>query len=259
VKVFITGASSGIGAALAMAYAARGDAVGLIARREPELRALMARLPAVAGPGPSHFFAAVDVLDYEALERAATAYMAHAGVPDIVIANAGISMGTRIGLNGDTETLERILRTNVVATAATFAPFVLAMRNRAGARLVTIASVAGVRGLPGSGAYCASKAAVIALTESLRVELFGAPLRVVTLAPGFIATPMTAHNPYPMPFLMPVERFAAKALKAIDAGVSYRVIPWPMGWVAKVLRLLPNALYDRAFSRAAHKPRQTPE
>ena len=129
------------------------------------------------------------------------------------------------------------------------------MRARGRGTLVGIGSVAGVRGLPGAGAYSASKAAVRAYCESLRVELRGSGVRVVTLAPGFIATPMTARNPYRMPFLMPVDRFAEQAVRAIDAGVSYRVIPWPMAWVARLLRLVPDALYDRVAARRKRKPR----
>src|SRR5690606_12757896 len=112
-------------------------------------------------------------------------------------------------------------------------------------------------GLPGAGAYSASKAAVRAYCESLRVELSRSGVKVVTIAPGFIQTPMTAKNPYKMPFLMPVERFAAAAVQAIDRGVSYTVIPWQMGWVARLLRLVPDRLYDHVAVRRKRKPRQT--
>jgi NAD(P)-dependent dehydrogenase (short-subunit alcohol dehydrogenase family) len=130
------------------------------------------------------------------------------------------------------------------------------MKTRGGSpTLVGIGSVAGIRGLPGAGAYSASKAAVLAYCESLRLEMKPYGIRVVTIAPGYIDTPMTRHNPYPMPFLMPAARFAEKAAIAIAAGASYRVIPWQMGVVAKLLRALPNAVYDLAFSRAPRKPR----
>ena len=252
-KVFITGASSGIGAALAQVYAASGATVGLIARRQEALEAVRATLP--APHGAAHFVCAVDVTDRSQLAAAANSFMAHAGTPDVVIANAGISRGVRIEFPVDLEVIDEILATNVSATAATFAPFIAAMHARPAARLVAIASVAGIRGLPGSAPYSASKAAVIAMAESLRVELRGSSIRVVTIAPGFISTPMTKGNPYPMPFLMPVERFAVLAKRAIDRGVSYRVIPWQMGVVAKLLRLLPNAVYDMAFARTGQKPR----
>ena len=250
-NVFITGASSGIGAALAREYAKRGARCGLAARRIDVLESLRASLPSPE----RHHCHAVDVTDAEALARAAALHIETCGLPDVVIANAGISAGTDTGDPRDLAVFRRIVETNVIATVATFLPFVEAMKTRPG-RLVVIGSVAGVRGLPGSGAYSASKAAVRNYAESLRVELHGSPLRVVTIAPGFIDTPMTRGNPYPMPFLMPVDRFAERAVDAITAGRSYVVIPWQMGWVARVLRLLPNAVYDAAFARAGRKPRQ---
>jgi len=140
--------------------------------------------------------------------------------------------------------------------AATFQPFLHAMRQRRSGTLVGIASVAAIRGLPGHGAYCASKAAVVAYCESLRGDERPHGLKVVTLLPGYIATPLTAKNPYPMPFLMSAEAFADQAWRAIESGVSYRVIPWQMGIVAKLLRLLPNALFDRAFAGRGRKPRR---
>jgi short-subunit dehydrogenase len=130
------------------------------------------------------------------------------------------------------------------------------MRRRRIGRLVGIASVAAIRGLPGHGAYCASKSAVVAYCESLRGECRPFGVRVVTLLPGYIATPLTAKNPYPMPFLMSAESFAAQAFDAIGAGTSYRVIPWQMAIVAKMLRLLPNALFDKLFAGRGRKPRR---
>jgi short-subunit dehydrogenase len=117
--------------------------------------------------------------------------------------------------------------------------------------------VAGIRGLPGHGAYCASKAAVIAYCESLRGELKDAGVKVVTICPGYIDTPLTQKNRYSMPFLMQADAFADQAFAAIEAGASYCVIPWQMGVVAKLLRLLPNALFDKALTGRARKPRQT--
>ena len=111
-----------------------------------------------------------------------------------------------------------------------------------------IGSVAGIRGLPGHGAYCASKAAVISYCESLRGELRPHGVRVVTVSPGYIDTPLTQQNRYSMPFLMQPADFADRAFRTIQAGVSYRVIPWQMGVVAKLLRLLPNALFDRVLA-----------
>jgi NAD(P)-dependent dehydrogenase (short-subunit alcohol dehydrogenase family) len=250
-RVFITGASSGIGAALAREYALQGAALGLLARRGDALRELVASLP---NPG-LHKVYAVDVTDRAALAAAAADFIAGGGA-DIVIANAGVSQGTLTEHAEDLAAFDTIFATNVGATVATFAPFIAAMKGRAGTpTLVGIGSVAGIRGLPGAGAYSASKAAVLAYCESLRLEMKPHGIRVVTIAPGYIDTPMTRANPYPMPFLMPAARFAAKAAGAIAAGASYRVIPWQMGVVAKLLRALPNAVYDLAFTRAPRKPR----
>jgi len=253
-NVFITGASSGIGAALAREYAAQGATLGLLARRRDNLEQLRRSLP---NPEQHHIYA-LDVTDHAALAAAAADFIRQTGKVHVVIANAGISVGTLTEHAGDLAVFERVVQTNLTATVATFAPFIQTMKNDAqpdACRLVGIASVAGIRGLPGAEAYSASKAAVISYCESLRVELKKSGIRVVTIAPGYIDTPMTQINTYRMPFLMPVQKFAAKAVQTIDAGCSYRVIPWQMGVVAKGLRLLPNALYDAVFSRAPHKAR----
>lgn len=236
-----------------MQYARAGATVGLVGRRADALAALLSSLP----NSHLHRSYAVDVRDHAALQAAAGDFLAQAGGIDIVIANAGISHGTLTERLEDLAVFSDIIATNVTATVATFGPFIAAMHAQASkGTLVGIGSVAGIRGLPGAGAYSASKAAVMAYCESLRVELRGSGIKVVTIAPGYIDTPMTRHNPYPMPFLLPPDVFAARAARAIDAGVSYRVIPWQMGIVAKLLRLLPNALYDLAFARAPHKPRK---
>ncbi len=149
----------------------------------------------------------------------------------------------------------RVFAVNNVGMAGTFHPFVAAMRQRGSGTLVGIGSVNGIRGFPGHGAYCASKAAVISYCESLRGELRGSGVRVVTLCPGYVDTPLTQGNRYGMPFLLPAAVFADKAFKAIEAGVSYRVIPWQMGVVAKLLRILPNRVFDTAFARRSRKRR----
>lgn len=235
-----------------MAYARRHpDAVvGLVGRRRDALEALVARMP----PGSAVPYA-LDVTDRVALHAAAADFVARHGAPDVVIANAGINGPTLTGVPGDDASFEHILRTNVVGVFDTFAPFVASMRARGSGALVGIASVAGVRGMPSLGGYCASKAAVIAYLESLRLELRDSGVHVVTIAPGYVRTPMTARNRYPMPFLIDADTFAARAVDAIARGRSFAVIPWPMGWVARLLRLLPNPVFDAVFARAPHKPR----
>jgi short-subunit dehydrogenase len=182
--------------------------------------------------------------------------IAECGLPDVVVACAGISVGMDTAVRGDLEVMRELFAINNIGLAATFHPFVAAMRARGSGTLVGVASVAAIRGLPGHGAYCASKAGVVAYCESLRVECRGSGVRVVTLLPGYVATPLTAGNPYSMPFLMAPEAFAERAFDAIAAGRSYRVIPWPMGVLAKALRLLPNAWYDRLLAGRGRKPRR---
>ena len=252
-RVFITGASSGIGAALAAHYAAQGCTLGLLGRRADALQALAASLP----NSDRHRCYAADVTDHAALRAAAADYLDYAGGCDIVIASAGISHGTITELPEDLPVFESIIATNVTSTVATFAPFIAAMRTQGTpARLVGIGSVAGVRGLPGGGAYSASKAAVRVYCESLRVELRSSCIKVVTIAPGYIDTPMTQKNKYPMPFLMQPDAFAAAAARCIARGASYRVIPWQAGMIARTLRMLPDWLFDRAFAKAPHKARK---
>ena len=251
-NVFLTGASSGIGAALAGEFAARGATLGLVARRRAAVDDLVARTP-----GRHHVYA-VDVTDKDALIAAARSFDDATGGTDIVVANAGISVGVLTEHYEDLDAFGDVLETNVLAMAYTFHPFIARMRARRRGTLVGIGSVAGIRGLPGSEAYCASKAAVLSYCESLRVELKRTGVKVVTIAPGFVRTPLTAKNPYRMPFLMAPEDFARRAVDAMLAGVSYRVIPWQMGLVAKALRLLPNRLFDRAFGNRPYKPRRQP-
>ncbi len=252
VRVFITGASSGLGEALAREYAARYPDVrlGLAARRLDQLNELARTLP-----GAQCRTFQVDVLQAGQLQAAAGRFIDWAGGADVVIANAGISAGTVTGEPGDADVFARIVQTNLTAMQQTFAAFMPVMHRQAGGRLVGIASVAGIRGLPGAGAYSASKAGAIAYLESLRVELHNSPIKVVTIAPGYIRSPMTAKNSYPMPFLMDADRFARIAVSRISAGSTFSVIPWQMGWVARGLRILPNSLYDFLFSRAPRKAR----
>ncbi len=248
-RVFITGASSGIGAALAFSYASRGARLALVGRRREALDALAERLPG------EHAVYALDVRDRDRLHAAAGKFLAE-GPVDVVVASAGISVGTLTEELDDFAVFRAVHDTNVLATVATFEPFIAAMKQRGCGTLVGMASVAGVRGLPGAGAYSASKAAVRAYCESLRVELRDSGVRVVTISPGFIRTPMTAVNPYRMPFLMPVEAFARQALRHIDRGARHVVIPWQMGVVAALLRGVPGWLYDRVAAGRKRKPRQ---
>ncbi|HZZ12998.1 MAG TPA: SDR family oxidoreductase, partial [Paraburkholderia sp.] len=199
-----------------------------------------------------------DVRDHAALAAAAQDFIAHAGCPDVVIANAGISRGAVTG-HGDLRAFREVMDVNYFGMVATFEPFAAAMVAARRGTLVGIASVAGVRGLPGSGAYSASKSAALKYLEALRVEMRPHDVGVVTIAPGYIRTPMTEHNPYTMPFLMDADRFALKVAGAIARQSSFAVFPWQMRVAAALLHVLPRWLYDRVFERAPRKPRAVAE
>jgi short-subunit dehydrogenase len=250
---FITGASSGIGQALAWRYHRAGWQLALVARRTGEIEAWAASQGIAAD---RYAVYGADVADIDSIVAAGQVCLARQGVPDVVIANAGISIGVDTAAREDIDVIARTFATNNVGLAATFHPFVAPMAKRGSGALVGIGSVAGIRGLPGHGAYCASKAAVISYCESLRGELRASGVKVVTICPGYIDTPLTRQNRYSMPFLMKPEDFADRAFRAIEVGTSYRVIPWQMGVVAKLLRLLPNALFDQVLAGRPRKHRQ---
>jgi len=183
--------------------------------------------------------------------------IARQGLPDVVIASAGISVGVDMSDAADLEVLRAVVETNNLGMAATFQPFIGPMCARRSGRLVGISSVAGIRGLPGHAAYSMSKAGVISFCESLRVECRPFGVRVVTIAPGYVDTPLTRGNSYSMPFLMPADKFARQALDAIAAGIGFRVIPWQMGMLAGLLRILPDWIYDRAVAGRGRKARKS--
>ena len=252
--VFITGASSGIGQSLAWRYYQAGYSLALVARRTLEIKAWATE----RGLHTDRYAVySADVSLSDSIVAAAQLCLQRQGLPDVVIANAGISVGMDTSDRADLDVMARTFETNNVGLAATFHAFVDGMVRRGSGRLVGVGSVAGIRGLPGHGAYCASKAAVITYCESLRGELRGSGVQVVTICPGYIDTPLTRQNPYSMPFLMQVDDFSNRAFAAIASGASYRVIPWQMGWAAKLLRILPNALYDKVLSGRPRKHRAT--
>lgn len=250
-KVFLTGASSGIGEALARHYAAGGATLGLLARRGDLLDSLKASLAAPCAAYPC------DVRDLAAVTAAAGDFMSRFGVPDLVIGNAGVSFGTLTEHAEDAAVFREILDINVMGLVNTFHPFVRPMRERGSGTLAGIASVAGFRGLPGATAYSASKAAAIRYLEGLRVELRSSGVQVTTLCPGYIATPMTSRNRYPMPFILQPDDAARRFARAIASGTSYAVIPWQMAIAGRLLGILPNWLYDRLASRSGRKPRRS--
>lgn len=250
-RVFLTGATSGLGEALARHYAREGATLGLFARRAGELAQLAERL----APATVAVYAG-DVRDPAALASAAADFVARFGAPEIVIANAGVSRGTLTQFAEDVPAFRSVMETNLLGLVHTFQPLLQPMLDARSGALVGIASVAGFRGIPGSGAYSASKAAAITYLESLRVELRGSGVAVVTICPGYIATPLTAKNPYRMPFIMTADQAARLTARAIARRRRFYVLPWQMAMVGWGLRMLPRALFDFAFANTKRKPRQ---
>ena len=248
-RVFITGASSGIGMALAREFSDEDVVLGLISRRIEQLDNLANDL------ATDVYVYAADVGDSLAMKSAAEAFIQSVGVPDVVIANAGVSSGTLTSEAKDQVVFEQIMRTNVLGMVHTYQPFVEAMKIRGSGTLVGISSIAGFRGIPGSGAYSASKAAATAYLESLRVELSSSGVNVLTVCPGYIKTPMTDVNPFYIPFLMDADRAARSIRKAIIKKKRFHVLPWQMSLVGFFLRLMPRYLYDSLMRRAPRKPK----
>lgn len=258
--IVITGASSGLGAAMATAYAQHARQrlqLSLCGRHLSALESLASELTSLYGASCTVY--TVDVRQADQMHAMAQAALKQYGAPDIVIGNAGVSRGTLTEYQDDIPAFQAVFDTNVMGLVHTFHPFIEAMKQLTQqgktAQLVGIASVAGIRGLPGSGAYSASKAAAITYLESLRVEMQLYKIAVTTIAPGYIRTPMTDINTYPMPFLMDADAFARNAMHAIAQQRRFTVIPWQMAIVARLLRFIPPGLWDWVMKKAPHKAR----
>lgn len=245
----LTGACGGLGQALARALIGHGAAVALVGLDGPSLQALAALAPercAVYTP---------DVADSAAMQAMAADWMARAGTPDLVIANAGVAGGFDTAEADDLAVLRRMLEINLLGAATTFQPFVRAMREERRGALVGVASIAGWRGMPGNGAYCASKGGLIRYLESLRAELRSDSMVVSTVSPGYLRTALTAGNRFAMPGLMEPEAAARALLAGVAQGRSHIVLPARIGWLARLLNLLPDALHDRLLLGQPRKPR----
>lgn len=248
-KIFITGANSGIGEALAIEYAKQGAILGLVARRKKELQTLQKKLNGKV------LIYEVDVTNINQCRWASEDFIAHHGAPDIVIANAGISVGTLTENFSDIETFKKIIDTNLNGVINTFYPFVQLFKKREQGQFVGISSIAGIRGLPGSGAYSSSKAALINYLESFRVEMAPYKIDVTTIAPGYIKTPMTDVNNYAMPFIMPVDKAAISFINAIRKKKKFIIIPWQMKIIGYLMHILPIFIWDFLAKKGPRKKR----
>jgi short-subunit dehydrogenase len=237
-KVFITGATSGIGESLARQYANQGAILGLVGRRLELLHKIKSKIKT-----PCEIYG-IDVTNQKDIQKAANHFIKNYGAPDIVIANAGVSTGTLAGKKEDLFIFKRVIEINLFGVIHTFLPFIEAFKKEKSGQLVGIASVAGIRGLPGSGAYSTSKAALINYLESLRIEMKPFGIHVTTIAPGYIRTPMTRHNRYAMPFILDVDTAVSRFIKAIENKKGFVIIPWQMNIIGTIMKLLPSFLWD---------------
>lgn len=248
-NVVLTGACGGLGQALARELIASGAQVALVGLDADRLAALAALAPArCAAYTP-------DVSQGEPMQAMAADWMGRHGVPDLVIANAGVAGGYDTAEADDLAVLRRMLEINLLGAATTFQPFLKRMRAQPRGALVGVASIAGWRGMPGNGAYCASKAGLIRYLESLRAELRGTGVSVHTVSPGYIRTALTAGNRFAMPGLLEADTAARQLLAGVRAGREQIVLPRRIGWLSRALDLLPDTLHDRLLRAQPRKPR----
>jgi short-subunit dehydrogenase len=243
--VFITGASSGIGHALAVELGRRGARLGLLARRREALERIVADVEGAGGRGLA---LPADVKDAGAVQSAADQLRERFGHIDVLIANAGIGTTTD-GAELQAGEFAEVINVNVIGVANSVAAVVPAMVARHQGQLVAISSLAAYRGLPKSGAYCASKAAVSALFESLRLDLQAKGIDVTIIHPGFIKTPLTEGRHAQMPFLMELDDATRKIVRAIEERRKSYAFPWQLASIVRFGMILPISLYDRIAAR----------
>ncbi len=250
-RIFITGASSGIGYALGLQYAMPGARLGLVARRADALAELAERC---RSRGAECLILPADVTSVAEMEAAAGSYLQWAGAPELIIANAGGSHPENQAL-ADSDVLHRVLELNLFGVLNTFRPFLEAMRQAGGGQLAAVASLAGFRGLPFNASYSISKAALIALMEGLRIQVRGTGMRVATICPGYVRTPLTQNNPW-MPWLMEADQAARHIQRQLARGKPVIAFPWQMHLLVRTLRLLPPWAYDRAMGQVRRNRRE---
>ena len=246
--VFITGASSGLGRGLALHYARAGATVHAAARRRAELKTLAAEVAANNSPGRI-VPVVVDVTDAEALVATLhEAEKAAGGALDLVIANAGVG-GSSPATQIDWRAVKRILDVNASAACVTIAAALPAMVERGRGTVVAVGSLAGFRGFTGSGAYCASKAALHTFMDSIRVDLQGSGVRAVTISPGYVKTEMTARHKFAMPFLMELDDAVDVMVRAIARGAPTVAFPLPLAAFVRAVGMLPRVVYEPLAGR----------
>ena len=245
--VFLTGASSGIGEALALAIAKRGAIVGLLARREELLKELAAKCEQVGGR--ARCFSA-DVTDAEAVEKAAEVLRNEFGKIDILIANAGVGGNNSETRKFNAEAVAQVININLLGAVNAVSAVLPKMLESKSGQLVAISSLAGFRGLPKSAAYSASKAGMTAFFESVRLDVQTKGVDVTIIQPGFIKTPLTSGRASKMPFLMELEDSIPHFLNAIEKRKKFAAFPWQLANFVRLARIFPAWLYDGIAGRA---------
>ncbi len=247
---FITGASSGFGHGLARRLAAAGYAVGLSARRVDRLEALAGELRQAGGTVGVY---PADVADREALLGALASCEKELGPVDLLVANAGVSTYATLE-ELDAREVERVMRINFLGAVTATEGVLQGMLARNRGQVVVVSSLASFQGLLLHGTYCASKAAMNAFFESLRLDLAGTGVDVTIITPGFVKTEMTAHNRYPMPFLMDLEPALDIMMKGIRKRKRMVRFPVPLSTVTWWARILPRSLFDWMLTRRDQPP-----
>ncbi|HEV7700559.1 MAG TPA: SDR family NAD(P)-dependent oxidoreductase [Pyrinomonadaceae bacterium] len=246
-RIFLTGASSGIGEALALDLAKRGAVLGLVARRQELLDELVSRCDAVGGKARAF---AADVVDSEALRTAADAFRGEFGQIDVMIANAGISGKSKETRELVPAAVKQVIDTNLMGAVNAVGAVLPEMLERGSGHLVAISSLAGFRGLPRSAAYSASKAAMTAYFESVRLDVQSSGIAVTIIQPGFIRTPLTAGREAKMPFLMYLDDAVPYFRRAIERKKRFAAFPWPLATLVRLARVMPAWMYDKIAGRA---------
>ena len=248
--VFLTGASSGIGEALALEMAKRGAILGLLARRESLLRDLSAkceRLGTAARAFPC------DITDEYSVNDAAQTLRNEFGKIDVLVANAGIGGGGGHAKDLKPQDFRRVIDTNLVGSVNAVSAVLPQMLDRNDGQIVAISSLAGFRGLPKSAAYCASKAGMTAYFESVRLDVQRKGVSVTIIQPGFIKTPLTSGRKNKMPFLMELEDSVPLFLKAIEKKKKFAAFPWQLATFVRAGRMFPAWLYDKIAGGANYR------
>jgi short-subunit dehydrogenase len=241
----ITGASSGIGRGVALELARRGATLALVARREDKLQEISREIEALGGKALA---LPADVQEFESMQAAANHLREQLGPIDVLLANAGVGV-TRDGAQLDAAEVAEVIGVNVIGVANSVAAVVHEMVARGRGHLVVISSLAAYRGLPKSAAYCASKAAVSAFFESLRLDLQPRGIDVTIIHPGFIKTPLTAGRSAEMPFLMELDAAVLKIVQAMEKRKRSYAFPWQLASLVRLGLLMPSAMYDRISRR----------